>query len=654
MAEIHQDRLSSWKEIAAFLRCSEKTAGRWEKERGLPVHRVPGGNKGSVWADPKELERWMRGPIDEALASSPPAVKTDKAEPRRRGAFLGIAAGVTTTVVGILIWNPLRHPPRLLAGNPEVLTLSTEAKLPPLMTDGKKVYFQESLNGRFRLMEGSLATSAGQPLIGPLAIPLANPDPGVLSPDGSEMLLRSVQGSKDSDQPLYIQPLPTGTPKRLGDIVAYDSAWTPDQRRIIFARLRSVYEATTAGAITRKLFDVPGRAFHFRWSPRGELRFTVYDSKTSSYQIWRTTSLETQPVPVAFGSKQQCCGEWSPDGKSFTFQSVVDGFWQVFTHSEVPGWFEQRQRVVQLTSGPIHFTSPVHTPDGERLLVLSQSSKSEVVQYSPTTGHWLPLLENIPAATVAYSRDGQWLAYTRIPGYALWRCRMPSCTDPQQLTFPPGRITMPQWSPDGRHIAFMKREFQRTWRIGLVDIISGSVTPLTDGQQAEADPSWSPSGEEIAFGTPANPDTGGEAMIKIINLRSKQTHEVPDSRGFNTPRWSPDGRLLGAVRWGTSELALYEIAARKWRTVPGTRVGYLNWSDKSDKLFFLSIAPGSDPAIKFLDIKSFKIKLAASLSGVRRPSFSFGDWIGLGPSNSLLALRDLSTEQILAWRFEKR
>jgi dipeptidyl aminopeptidase/acylaminoacyl peptidase len=200
----------------------------------------------------------------------------------------------------------------------------------------------------------------------------------------------------------------------------------------------------------------------------------------------------------------------------------------------------------------------------------------------------------------------------------------------------------------------MKREFQRAWRIGLVDTHSGSVTPLSDGQQAEADPSWSPSGDELAFGTPPNPDTGGEAMIKIMNLRTKQMHEVPDSRGFNTPRWSPDGRFLAAVRWGTSELAFYEIATRKWRTVSGTRVGYLNWSDKSDKLFFLSIASGPEPEIEYLEIKSFKVKIAASLSAVRRPSFSFGDWVGLGPSDVLFALRDLSTEQILAWRFEKR
>ena len=31
--------LESWKEIAAYLNRDERTARRWEKEEGLPIHR---------------------------------------------------------------------------------------------------------------------------------------------------------------------------------------------------------------------------------------------------------------------------------------------------------------------------------------------------------------------------------------------------------------------------------------------------------------------------------------------------------------------------------------------------------------------------------------------------------------------------------------
>lgn len=53
--------LVSWKEIAAFLDRAERTVKRWEHERGLPVHRVPGGERGGVFAYPAELRAWLLG-----------------------------------------------------------------------------------------------------------------------------------------------------------------------------------------------------------------------------------------------------------------------------------------------------------------------------------------------------------------------------------------------------------------------------------------------------------------------------------------------------------------------------------------------------------------------------------------------------------------
>lgn len=51
--------LVSWKEIASFLDRAERTVKRWERERGLPVHRVPGGERGGVFAYPEELRAWL-------------------------------------------------------------------------------------------------------------------------------------------------------------------------------------------------------------------------------------------------------------------------------------------------------------------------------------------------------------------------------------------------------------------------------------------------------------------------------------------------------------------------------------------------------------------------------------------------------------------
>jgi len=65
------ERLASWKAIAAYLGCDERTAQRWEAECGLPVHRTPGRKRGSVFAFRTELDEWLKNgkntPSDRAV-----------------------------------------------------------------------------------------------------------------------------------------------------------------------------------------------------------------------------------------------------------------------------------------------------------------------------------------------------------------------------------------------------------------------------------------------------------------------------------------------------------------------------------------------------------------------------------------------------------
>ena len=79
-------RLDSWKEIASFLGRAERTVKRWETERGLPVHRVPGGGRSAVFAYSDELAAWLKGKsaeledddtasgeVNQKLATRPPS-----------------------------------------------------------------------------------------------------------------------------------------------------------------------------------------------------------------------------------------------------------------------------------------------------------------------------------------------------------------------------------------------------------------------------------------------------------------------------------------------------------------------------------------------------------------------------------------------------
>lgn len=70
---MREDRLDSWKEIAAYFRRGVRTVRRWEKEEGLPVHRHVHRERGTVYALRSELETWQqtqdtRAP---AIAKSP-------------------------------------------------------------------------------------------------------------------------------------------------------------------------------------------------------------------------------------------------------------------------------------------------------------------------------------------------------------------------------------------------------------------------------------------------------------------------------------------------------------------------------------------------------------------------------------------------------
>ena len=58
-------RLDSWKSIAAYLGRDTGTVRRWERTRGLPVHRVPGGKGSSVFAYTGEIDLWLHSAPDE-------------------------------------------------------------------------------------------------------------------------------------------------------------------------------------------------------------------------------------------------------------------------------------------------------------------------------------------------------------------------------------------------------------------------------------------------------------------------------------------------------------------------------------------------------------------------------------------------------------
>lgn len=73
MVEKLNTRLNSWKEIADYLGYDVRTVMRWEKERGLPVHRLPGGGRHVVFAYTDQIDTWLNGRPAGADAIAVPA-----------------------------------------------------------------------------------------------------------------------------------------------------------------------------------------------------------------------------------------------------------------------------------------------------------------------------------------------------------------------------------------------------------------------------------------------------------------------------------------------------------------------------------------------------------------------------------------------------
>jgi len=96
------DRLDSWKDIAAYLKRDVSTVQRWEKREGMPVHRHLHGKLGSVYAFPAELDEWWRG-----RHGAPESFPAPSA-PRRPPAWMIAAVIVAIALGGALVWYVAR------------------------------------------------------------------------------------------------------------------------------------------------------------------------------------------------------------------------------------------------------------------------------------------------------------------------------------------------------------------------------------------------------------------------------------------------------------------------------------------------------------------------------------------------------------------
>jgi Tol biopolymer transport system component/cytosine/adenosine deaminase-related metal-dependent hydrolase len=139
-----------------------------------------------------------------------------------------------------------------------------------------------------------------------------------------------------------------------------------------------------------------------------------------------------------------------------------------------------------------------------------------------------------------WSPDGRTLAFQsyRDGNFNLWTIGRDG-SGSRQLTEGPFDHREPRFSPDGRTLVFSS-DLTGSYGIHLLDLATGKITQLTDTPVDEFEPAWSPDGGKVAF-------VAATTRIDVVTVAdgSRGTAvTVAANQQIHAPAWTPDGRDL--------------------------------------------------------------------------------------------------------------
>ena len=597
-----------------------------------------------------ELQRLKRD-VDSGISSGssvvPHSLPRERNKLRKQLGWLGGGIGLLgllLLLITLIVPSPIPVP----TGSYPITSDGQQKEFPdsfyPVVTDGARLYFTEIGKGDLRFAHVSTAGSETTLIDTPFRFPrMAD-----ISPDHARLLVLGFNGS-ELESPLWTIPTLGGTPRRIGEILAHDATWTP-QGDIVYANGADLYRVKADGTDNRKLVTVGGIPFWLRSAPDGRaLRFTTSDPGTDMRSLWEVSADGSNLHPLLPGWNEpaaECCGNWSPDGKYFAFQSSRNGRSNIWVLTDKSDFFRLQRGPRQLTAGPMNFTAPVFSGDGQKLFVLGEQRRGEVVRYDTKARQFLPYLSGISADRLGFSRDEQWVAYVSYPDGTLWRSKLDG-THKQQLTFESFAVHQPRWSPDGNDIVFDGSKDGKTKKIYTISAAGGSLIEMLPGDLRQADPGWSPDGNSIVFtGSDPKKNSGAITSIFVLDVRTHNVSVLPGSEGLLSPRWSPDGHFIAATTMDSQKLLLFDTRTRKWDELARVGVGYLCWSKDSRYLYFDTF--GAEPSIDRIGLREKVPEKVIGLEDLRRTWGPFGPWFGLGPDDSLLATRDIGSQEVYA------
>lgn len=557
-----QDRLDSWKEIAAYLNRDVTTVQRWEKREGMPVHRHLHDRMGSVYAFRAELDAWARGRNlraaqengnEDPSLNPPVAPRTAIPTSLIRWRFvLPLAAAGIVLAIGAGLWiqrteyfwrNPIAD-----ARIQTVTDFDGMEQDAAVSRDGQFVAFLSDRDGQMDVWVTQVGSGQFHNLTRGSTSELVNPSIRTLgfSPDGAFVTfwVRKQGGSGGGDISIWAVPTLGGSPKPyLEGVAEYD--WSHDASRLVYHTPGPgdplFVSDGSRRAEGRPIFTAPaGLHCHFPlWAPDTAFVYFVQGSLPDKLDIWRirptggsperiTSHMGRVTHPVLLDRRTLLYLANDPDGS---------GPWLYSMDVE-------RRIPHRLTSGVDRYTSLAASADGWRLVATLAS---------PKTTLWRMRIADSPAAESAAARislaTGTGFAPRLGPNYLLyvsatgtsesiWKLANDG-TGTELWSGQGARVFGgPAISPDGRSIAFSVRQHGQTLLYEMqADGTNARI--VTDSLDLQGAPAWAPDGQSI---TSAANDHGIPHLFRIpVHGRAPalfvQEYSVD-------PAWSPDGRFV--------------------------------------------------------------------------------------------------------------
>jgi Tol biopolymer transport system component len=465
----------------------------------------------------KEPERRFHHMVDvkvalEEIKEESESREATAAVPLRSKRGLWLAAGLATVLAAAAgAWLLLRSAPP----PPQLVPLTTMRGLemgPSFSPDGDHVAF--AWNGEkldnvdlYIKMVGSAEMRRLTTDAAPDITPSWSPDGRQIAfvrlrPQGATLHLVSPLGG--ADRRLGSFPVALGTP-----------SWTPDSRWVVAARTRLEAPDPIIGPGSEGLYLLPlrggeprrialpsstGNAFVPKVSPDG--RRLAYQSCVSLACHLDVVELGAEFVPKGPPRRltrrpilRQGGLAWTRDGRSVLFvEFAVPRLWRVAVDGTKP------PEPVELAG--LQAIHPWAAASRDRLVFARPLTDSDIYRFEAGRLAEPVLASSSQDYNPQFSPDGRRVAFESErsgDGHDIWLADADG-TNAVQLTRGPGLIQgSPRWSPDGARIAFDSQAEDGTWDIWAIDVEGGSPRRLTQGPGNENAPSWSRDGRFVYF-----------------------------------------------------------------------------------------------------------------------------------------------------------